>query len=91
MRQGDHSQACWRFAPLLHDRNVWAGGLGPVRVPPQKPHCIRLFSSRKVSEVILEFPKGLADQAYLPDRHLLILPESIENKLTAYDMSGLLP
>jgi sugar lactone lactonase YvrE len=43
------------------------------------------------SEVILEFPKGLADQAYLPDRHLLILPESVENKLTALDMSGLLP
>jgi|TARA_B100000809_G_scaffold237279_1_gene256982 sugar lactone lactonase YvrE len=43
------------------------------------------------SEVILEFPKSLADQAYLPDRHLLILPESVENKLTAYDMSGLLP
>ncbi len=43
------------------------------------------------SEVILAFSKGLADQAYLPDRHLLILPESVENKLTAFDMSGLLP
>ena len=43
------------------------------------------------SELILEFPKGAADQAYLPHRHLLILPESLENKLTALDMSRMLP
>ena len=36
------------------------------------------------SRVIKKFPKGLADQAYLVDRQLLILPEMLEATLTAY-------
>ena len=34
--------------------------------------------------VLKVFPKGLADQAYLVDRQLLILPEMLEGTLTAY-------
>ncbi len=35
--------------------------------------------------------EGTADHAYLPDKKLLILPRMLENKVTAYDLSGLLP
>ena len=39
------------------------------------------------TRVIQTFPKGLADHAYLADRGLLILPEMLEGKLTAYRFS----
>jgi hypothetical protein len=34
--------------------------------------------------VVQNFPKGLADHAYLVDRGLLILPEMMAGRLTAY-------
>jgi sugar lactone lactonase YvrE len=37
--------------------------------------------------VLMELPRGSADHAYLADRHLLILPRMLENKLTAFDLS----
>lgn len=39
---------------------------------------------------ILELPKGAADIAYLPKKKLLIVPQMLENKLTAYDLSKIL-
>ncbi|MGY8653991.1 MAG: hypothetical protein ACKVJX_10255 [Verrucomicrobiia bacterium] len=38
------------------------------------------------AKVIMEFPKGAADHAYLADRRWLILPEMLENKLTAFQL-----
>lgn len=38
------------------------------------------------AKVIMEFPKGAADLAYLRDRRWLILPEMLENKLTAFQL-----
>lgn len=37
-------------------------------------------------KVIMEFPKGAADLAFLTDRQWLILPEMLENKLTAFQL-----
>lgn len=36
---------------------------------------------------ILDLPKGSADIAYLPKKKLLIVPQMLENKVTAYDLS----
>ncbi|MFT5527491.1 MAG: sugar lactone lactonase YvrE, partial [Pirellulaceae bacterium] len=42
------------------------------------------------AKVLMEFPRGSADHAYLVDKCLLILPRMLENKLTAFDMSSAL-
>ena len=42
------------------------------------------ISKRGKAKVIMEFPRGAADHAYLVDRKWLILPEMLENKLTAF-------
>ncbi|NIP97941.1 MAG: SMP-30/gluconolactonase/LRE family protein, partial [Akkermansiaceae bacterium] len=47
------------------------------------------ITGKGATKVILTLPKGTADHAYLPDKHLLILPRMLENKVTAYDLSGL--
>ncbi|MFP6874162.1 MAG: hypothetical protein VCA55_11710 [Verrucomicrobiales bacterium] len=39
------------------------------------------------SRVLATFPKGVADHAYLADKKWLILPEMLENKITAFDLS----
>ena len=41
------------------------------------------------SKTILSGFKGAADIAYLPEKHLLILPRMAENTLTAYDLGKL--
>ena len=38
------------------------------------------------TKTILERPKGAADLAYLPDKKLLILPEMLENRVTAFKL-----
>ena len=40
------------------------------------------------TKVVATFPKGAADIAYLPDKKLLILPEMLENKIGAFDLSS---
>lgn len=42
------------------------------------------ISGNGKTNVILERPKGAADLAYLPDKKLLILPEMLENRVTAF-------
>ncbi len=44
------------------------------------------ISRRGKAKVIMEFPQGAADHAYLVDRKWLILPEMLENKLTAFEL-----
>lgn len=41
-------------------------------------------------KVLMELTQGAADHAYLPDRHLLILPRMMDNSLVAYDIGSLL-
>lgn len=45
------------------------------------------ISSRGVTRKVLELPKGTADIAYIVEKKLLILPQMLENTVTAYDMS----
>ncbi len=39
------------------------------------------------SRVLATFPKGAADHAYLTDKKWLILPEMLENRISAFDLS----
>ena len=42
------------------------------------------------SETLATFPKGAADHAFIADKKILILPEMLENKVGAFDLSPLI-
>ncbi|MBJ06829.1 MAG: hypothetical protein CMO40_06915 [Verrucomicrobiaceae bacterium] len=46
------------------------------------------ISGKGAVTTLLDLPKGSADIAYLPEKKLLIVPQMLENKVTAYDLSG---
>ncbi|MEC9056663.1 MAG: SMP-30/gluconolactonase/LRE family protein [Verrucomicrobiota bacterium] len=48
------------------------------------------ISSKGAVTSVLDLPKGSADIAYLPGKKLLIVPQMLENKVTAYDLSGVI-
>ncbi|MCU0961252.1 MAG: hypothetical protein MUF48_14235 [Pirellulaceae bacterium] len=39
------------------------------------------------SRVVLQLPKGAADIGYIPDQQLLIVPQMLENRVTAYHLT----
>jgi len=45
------------------------------------------ISGKGEVNVLMTLPKGAADHAYIPSKQLLILPQMLENKLTAFDLS----
>ncbi len=48
------------------------------------------ISAKGAVTSVLDLPKGSADIAYLPGKKLLIVPQMLENKVTAYDLSGVI-
>ncbi|HBM78939.1 MAG TPA: hypothetical protein DD438_12585 [Verrucomicrobiales bacterium] len=48
------------------------------------------ISAKGAVTSVLDLPKGSADIAYLPGKKLLIVPQMLENKVTAFDLSGVL-
>ncbi len=48
------------------------------------------ISAKGAVTSVLDLPKGSADIAYLPAKKLLIVPQMLENKVTAYDLSGVI-
>lgn len=48
------------------------------------------ISKKGRAKEIMTFPRGTADHAFLTDKKLLILPEMLEAKLTAFDLSSLI-
>ena len=56
---------------------------------PQPAGKVLGISGKGQVKVLMEFPKGAADHAYVPAQNLLILPQMLENKLTAFDLSKL--
>ncbi|MFP6885861.1 MAG: hypothetical protein VCA40_15620 [Roseibacillus sp.] len=48
------------------------------------------ISARGAVTSVLDLPKGSADIAYLSKKKLLIVPQMLENKVTAYDLSGVI-
>jgi hypothetical protein len=65
-------------------------GDGGYIVSDWKAGKILHISEEGEVKVLMELTQGAADHAYLPDRHLLILPRMLENSLVAYDISSLL-
>ena len=48
------------------------------------------ISARGAVTSVLDLPKGSADIAYLSKKKLLIVPQMLENKVTAYDLSDVI-
>ena len=49
-------------------------------------HVLKLGTSKTLAT----FPKGAADHAFIADKKILILPEMLENKIGAFDLSPLI-
>lgn len=65
-------------------------GAGGYVVTDWKAGKVLHISGEGDVKVLMELTQGAADHAYLPDRHLLILPRMLDNSLVAYDISSLL-
>jgi len=66
---------------------VEADGQGGYIVTDFKAGKVLRISPDGAVKVLMTFPQGVADHAFLRDRGWLILPEMLENKLTAFDLS----
>jgi len=66
---------------------VETDGKGGFIVTDFKAGKVLRISPAGTVNVLMTFPQGAADHAFLADRGLLILPEMLENKLTAFDLS----
>ena len=66
---------------------VESDGKGGYIVTDFKAGKVLRISPSGTVNVLMTFPQGAADHAFLADRGLLILPEMLENKLTAFDLS----
>jgi hypothetical protein len=70
------------------------GNLDGVEAVDGKGFLVSDFNAGKVyyvrpegsARIILRLPKGAADIGYLADRRLLIVPQMLENKITAFEL-----
>ncbi|MCU0873254.1 MAG: hypothetical protein MUE50_13015, partial [Pirellulaceae bacterium] len=48
----------------------------------------KIFYIRQEGTVtlLMQLPKGSADLGYVPDKQLLLVPQMLENKITAYQL-----
>lgn len=72
--------------PVGYLDGVEKDGQGGYYVSDWKNGKVFHINSQGEAKLIMTFPLGAADLAYLPDRKLLILPRMLENKLTAFDL-----
>lgn len=73
-------------APTGNLDGVEADGKGGFIVTDWRAGKVFRISKRGKAKLLMEFPRGSADHAYLVDRKWLILPEMLENKLTAFQL-----
>jgi len=73
-------------APTGNLDGVEADGKGGFLVTDWRAGRVFRISKRGKAKLLMEFPRGAADHAYLVDRKWLILPEMLENKLTAFQL-----
>ena len=66
---------------------IEADGRGGYIVSDWPGGKVMHVNSKGDVRTILQLGRGTADLAYLPDKHLLILPRMVDNKVTAYDLS----
>ena len=72
--------------PIGNLDGVESDGDGGFIVSDWRAGKVFHISVKGASKLILERPKGAADLAYLPDKKLLILPEMLENRVTAFKL-----
>ncbi len=77
--------------PAANLDGIEIDGTGGYVVTDWKSGKVLHISGEGEVTELMELTQGTADHAYLPDRHLLILPRMIEGQLVAYDISSLLP
>jgi len=70
------------------------GNLDGVEAAGENGYVVSDWNAGKVfyvksdgsTRLLLQLPRGAADLAYLPDHRLLIVPQMLENKVTAYEI-----
>ncbi len=66
---------------------VEVDGAGGFVVTDWRAGKILHINKRGRARILMSLPRGTADHAFLTDKKWLILPEMLENKLTAFDLS----
>ena len=77
-------------APVGNLDGVELDGKGGFLVTDWIEGAVLHITAKGVVTSVLDLPKGSADIAYLPGKKLLIVPQMLENKVTAYDLSGVI-
>jgi sugar lactone lactonase YvrE len=78
-------------APLGHLDGVERDGKGGFVVTDWRNGKVFHVRANGDAKLLLGLPQGTADHAYLVPEMRLILPRMLENRVTAYDLRGLLP
>lgn len=77
--------------PLGNLDGIERDGQGGYTVTDWKAGKVFHVAKNGDSKLILALPQGTADHAYLIQQKLLILPRMMENCVTAYDLSKIVP
>jgi sugar lactone lactonase YvrE len=78
-------------APVGNLDGVESDGKGGWVVTDWLAGKVLHVSASGAVKLLIQGKKGTADHAYLPAQKLLILPEMLENRTSAHDLSALLP
>ena len=70
------------------------GNLDGVETVAKGSYLVSDWSAGKVFYIrqegtvtlLMQLPKGSADLGYVPDKQLLLVPQMLENKITAYQL-----
>ena len=77
--------------PLGHLDGVERDGQGGFVVTDWRNGKVFHVRGNGESRLLLSLPQGAADHAYLIPEKRLVLPRMLENRVTAYDLQGLVP
>lgn len=72
--------------PTGHLDGIEADGKGGYTVTDWVNGKLFHIDATGSTKLLMSFPKGAADHAYLPSKRWVILPEMLEGKLTAYQL-----
>jgi hypothetical protein len=70
--------------PVGHLDGIEADGKGGYIVTDWRNGKLFRINKKGKARLLMNFPQGVADHAYLVDKQLIILPEMMEGKLTAF-------
>ncbi|MEP4076592.1 hypothetical protein [Haloferula sp.] len=73
--------------PLGNLDGIESDGKGGYLVTDWMSGKVHHVSKTGTSTTLATYPQGAADHAYLPKKRLLILPQMVEHKITAFTLS----